>query len=298
MHNRSVHRAGSTVAWLVVICASVAGTIAYFVSYELFASSEKHGRGLDFVPDMYTSPADKSQQAREVVLGTDGTVIAVPVTFDAVGQIPKDGQIRDVPSLMVSPAGTVSRDFVPYQYEAMDFLGPHGLQNPLAATADVLRTGQKYFNIYCVVCHGNDGNAVNGYVSHKFSGIPSLNGPNLALLTDGDLYHIVTSGRNKMPNYKAQLLPEQRWAVISYLRVLNRSVQALTDAEAILKSCEADVKAKPSDAAAVAAFDAAKAVAANAKHDLELIQRGGGDAFQPAPAPKPEYIKPSWSVEK
>jgi len=298
MHKRSVHRTGSVLAWMVVIMASIAGTIAYFVSYAVFASSEKHSRGLDYLPDMYTSPADKSQAAREVVLGADGKAVAVPVTFAAVGELPKDGQIRNVPSLMAPPAGTVSRDFVPYQYEPMDFLGPHGLQNPLAPTAEVLRTGQKYFTIFCAVCHGNDGNAVHGYVAHKFSGIPSLNGPNLALLTDGDLYHIVTSGRNKMPSYKAQLLPEQRWAVINYLRVLNRSVQALTDAEAILQACEKDLQAKPGDAAASAAVAAAKAVAANAKHDLELIQRGGGEAFQPAPAPTPEYIKPSWSVEK
>ena len=162
----------------------------------------------------------------------------------------------------------------------------------------MLRLGQKHFNIYCVVCHGNDGNAANGYVAHKFTGILNLNGPNLALLSDGDLYHIITSGRNRMPGYSAQLLPEQRWAVVSYLRVLNRAVQALTDADALLASAAKELAAKPDDAAARAAHDAAKAVAAHAKHDLELIQRGGGDEFKPVPPPKPEYIKPSWSAEK
>lgn len=298
MRNPRVHQAGSILAWMVVITATVLGIMAYMVSMSFFGASEKHHRGLDYLPDMYTSPAHKSQEAREVVLGTDGKAVPVPVTFAAVGELPKDGQIRDVPTLMTPPPGTVSRDFVPYQFAATDFIGPHSLANPLAPTADVLRTGQKYFNIYCVVCHGNDGNAVHGYVSHKFAGIPSLNGPNLALLSDGDLYHIVTSGRNKMPDYKAQLLPEQRWAVVNYLRVLNRSVQAMTDAEAALAAAEKDLKANPDDAAARAAHDAATAVMANAKHDLELIQQGGGDEFHPAPAPKPEYIKPSWSAEK
>jgi mono/diheme cytochrome c family protein len=199
---------------------------------------------------------------------------------------------------MTPPAGTVSRDFVPYQFEPTDFTGPHGLENPLAATADALRTGQKYFNIYCVVCHGNDGNAAHGYVAAKFTGIPSLNGPNLALLSDGDIYHIVTSGRNRMPNYRAQLLPEQRWAVIGYLRVLNRATQATTDAAAALAAAEKDLAAKPEDAAAKAAADAARVVAEHAKHDLELIKQGGGDEFVPGPAPKPEFIKPSWSAEK
>jgi len=287
----------SFLAWMVILLAFSAGTLAYFISMALFASSEKHSRGFDFIPDMYVTPALKSQQAREVVLAANGKAVPVPATFTASDEIPEGGQIRDVPTLMTPPAGTVSRDFVPYQFAPLDFIGPHTLQNPLAPTAEVLRMGQKYFGIYCAVCHGNDGNAAHGYVAAKFAGVMSLNGPSLALLTDGDIYHIISSGRNKMPNYRAQLLPEQRWAVINYVRLLNRATQATTDAEAILASSAKDLQTKPADAAAKAAYDQAKAVAEHARGDLELIKRGGGDEFKPAPPAKPEYIKPSWSAD-
>lgn len=298
MHKPRLHQAGTIVPSLIILAGAIVGTIAYFVSYSLFAHSEKHSRGLDYIPDMYVSPAQKSQQAREVVLTADGQAVAVPVTFAAAGEKPAGGVIRHVPTLLTPPAGTVSRDFVPYQFAPTDFVGPHDLRNPLAPTADVLRQGHKYYGIYCAVCHGNDGNAAHGYVAAKFTGVPSLNGPNLALLSDGDIYHIITSGRNRMPNYKAQLLPEQRWAVINYVRVLNRATLVSTDAAAALASAEKDLKANPTDAAAKAAFDAAKIVADQAKRDLELMKQGDGSAFKPAPEPKPEYIKPSWSVEK
>jgi mono/diheme cytochrome c family protein len=295
MSNFRADLTNRVLAWVVVLSALTAGITAYVASFTLFGLSEKHSRGLDYIPDMYVTPALKSQHAREVVLDADGKAVAVPATFSAAGELPKGGQIRDLPTVMRPPTGTVSRDFVPYPYEPSDFIGPHNLQNPLAPTAEALRSGQKYFNIYCVVCHGNDGNGAHGYVAAKFNGgVPSLNGPNLNLLSDGDIYHIVTNGRVRMPDYRAQLLPEQRWAVINYVRLLNRATQAITDADAVLAAAEQELKNKPNDAGARAAYDAAKGVAAHAKHDLELIKRGGGEEFKPAPAAKPEYIAPSW----
>lgn len=269
------------------------GVAAALAAFALGAcgESEKSSRGLDYMPDMYESPAYRSQQAMQVVL-KDGVAQPMPLTSPATSAA---GEVRHVPAMLTPPAGTVPRDFLPYPFAPTDFVGPHDLRNPYAPTPDVLRRGQRYYQIACAVCHGNDGDSNHGYVAKHFSGVPSLNGANLALLTDGDIYHILTVGRNRMPNYRAQLLPENRWAVVAYVRVLNRATLAVTDADAALVAATAELKAKPDDAAAKAAFDAAKAVAANAKADLELIKRGGdGAAFRPAPEAKPEYVTPTW----
>jgi len=253
--------------------------------------SEQSSRGLEYMPDMYESPSYDSQQAMQVVL-KDGVAQPMPVmTPVTLAQ----GQVHHVPVMLTQPVGTVSRDFLPYQFAATDFLGPHDLRNPYAPTPDVLRRGQRYYLISCAPCHGNDGNSDNGYVAKYFSGVLPLNTPNLSLLTDGDMYHLISVGRNRMPNYRAQLLPENRWAVVAYVRVLNRATLAVTDAEGALAAAAAELKAKPDDAAAKAAFDAAKSVAANTKSDLELIKRGGdGAAFRPAPEAVPEYVTPTW----
>ena len=167
----------------------------------------------------------------------------------------------------------------------MKFYGPHACR--FACCAAPL--------ISCAPCHGNDGNTANGYVAKYFSGVLPLNTPNLTLLTDGDMYHLISVGRNRMPNYRAQLLPENRWAVVAYVRVLNRATLALTDADGALATATTEFKAKPDDATAKAAFDAATSVAASAKTDLELIKRGGdGAAFRPAPEAVPEYVTPTW----
>jgi mono/diheme cytochrome c family protein len=257
-------------------------------------TSEKDHRGIDYMPDMYVSPAEKSQYAEAVVLGGEGKNerLDLPVMAEATG-----GEVHHVPVMLTPPLGTMPRDFVPYPLEANDFAGAKKRANPYLPTADVLKRGQKYYNISCAPCHGNDGNAANGYVAKQFSGILSLNGPSLNLLSDGEIYHIVTNGRGRMPNYRAQLLPENRWAVVHYVRALNRATLALTNADKDLAAAEAALKKAPQDAAAQIGVTAAKAVAKNAKNDLSLIQAGeraGADAFRPEPEAVPESVKPTW----
>jgi len=255
--------------------------------------SEKSSRGLEYMPDMYESPAYKSQQAMQVVL-KDGVAQPMLVMSPATSAM---GEVHHVPAMLTPPDGTVPRDFLPYPFttSGADGLAARELRNPYAPTPEVLRRGQRYYLISCAPCHGNDGNAANGYVAKYFSGVLSVNTPALNLLTDGDIYHLISVGRNRMPNYRAQLLPENRWAVVSYVRVLNRATLAVSDAAGALIAATTELNAKPDDPTAKAAFDAATAVAASAKGDLELIKRGGdGAAFRPAPDAVPEYVKPTW----
>ena len=255
---------------------------------------EKDSRGIDYMPDMYVSPAQKSQYAEEIVLGGErrDERVDLAVMAPATG-----GEIHHIPVMLTPPPGTVPRDFVPYPLEPTDFAGAKKRTSPYLPTADVLKRGQHYYNIACAVCHGNDGNAANGYVAKQFTGITSLHGPSLNLLSDGEIYHIITHGRGRMPSYRAQLLPENRWAVVHFVRALNRATLALTDAGKELAAAEAALKKAPDDAAAQLAVAAAKLVAANAKRDLELIQQGrraGADAFRPEPAAQPESVTPTW----
>lgn len=259
-------------------------------------SDEKSHRGLEYMPDMYESPAYKSQQVMEIVINGEGQPVVLPVMTDPASVKPETGTIHYVPAMMPPPAGTVSRHFVAYPYGVLDTASANKLANPLLPTADVLREGQKRFHISCAPCHGNDGDTLNGYVAHKFTGIPSLNSPTIPFMTDGDIYHIITMGRNRMPNYRAQLLPEQRWSVVHYVRLLNRSWKANGDAEVAFKAA-ADAYAKdPTNDDLKRDFTNAQVAFETAKKDLETIQTGEADwkSFVPKPEPKPEYVKPAW----
>ncbi len=240
---------------------------------------EKSHRGIDYMPDMYESPAYRSYQAQVVeVREGDKTVV------------------HHVPAMLMPPEGTVARGVQVYALDPLDWAGARQMTNPLVPTAKVLRDGQANFNVFCAVCHGNDGNAVNGYVAKHFKDVMSINTVNVASMADGEVFHIVSHGRGRMPNYRAQLMPETRWVVVHYVKTLARASVLAGEAEAALTAAKIALAAKPDD-------DLAKQGVANAQRaidaaviDRELILRGEAraDEFTPSPAPVPEYVKPQW----
>jgi mono/diheme cytochrome c family protein len=46
------------------------------------------------------------------------------------------------------------------------------------------------------------------------------------------IYHIITNGQNVMPSYASQVTREERWAIVNYIRVLQRAKNA-SDADLI-----------------------------------------------------------------
>jgi mono/diheme cytochrome c family protein len=43
---------------------------------------------------------------------------------------------------------------------------------------------------------------------------------------DGRFYHVITNGKNIMPSYAAQISREERWAIVNYIRVLQKAKNA------------------------------------------------------------------------
>lgn len=241
---------------------------------------EKSKRGIKLMPDMMDTPAYRRQ-------------VAMVVPAD----ISDDGKVQDWPSLLPPVAGTVSRAGPTYPYAASDLKHPVGLMNPLSPTAEVLAEGQYRFLTYCAVCHGRDGDASNGYVAKYFTGIPSLNAAHLTQLTDGQIYHIITVGQGRMPSYAAQVLPTSRWALVSFLRVLNRVSLARQDIEAQILADRKQCDAHPEDGNLKAQLERDEHIAQQRARDLAAITAVGPDAgrsFVPLPDPRPEYEPAQW----
>jgi mono/diheme cytochrome c family protein len=74
----------------------------------------------------------------------------------------------------------------------------------------------------CVVCHGPEGDG-QGYIVPIYPMPPSLHSLKVRNWPDGRIFHVITRGQNLMPSYATQILPEDRWAVIHYVRALERS---------------------------------------------------------------------------
>jgi mono/diheme cytochrome c family protein len=124
--------------------------------------------------------------------------------------------------------GTVARGFIPYPF--MGETNPKEvLSNPYFPTKANLELGQRKFLTYCSPCHGNYAEG-NSRLAGQFPNPPTLHSDRARNFEDGMIYHIITNGQNAMPSYASQVTREERWAIVNYIRVLQRAKNA-TDSD-------------------------------------------------------------------
>lgn len=135
------------------------------------------------------------------------------------------------PSVRPPVPGTIPRGFTPYKWAA-GFAGAEqaakALHNPLPRSVAVLAKGQVKYNTYCAPCHGATGQGDGGVVP-KFPRPPSLTSDKVVEWTDGHVFHVITRGQNIMPGYASQVAPEERWAIVHYMRALQRAAHPTAD---------------------------------------------------------------------
>lgn len=90
-----------------------------------------------------------------------------------------------------------------------------------------LQRGQERYDIYCAVCHDRTG-AGNGLVVQRGFSRPINLADRLADLTDGEVFHVISEGVRNMPSYAHQVPVEDRWKIVAWMRVLQRSQRATT----------------------------------------------------------------------
>ncbi len=150
--------------------------------------------GSEYMPDMARSPA-----------------------FDAFAPNPAT---RNGITLQHPVAGTIARGQRPLHYgtgEAEAVRAGRELRNPLPASAENLARGKALYRIYCQVCHGEQGSG-DGPIAGKIPPPPSYRAARLLAYPPGRIFHVISRGASKMPSYAAQLAPDERWLVVTYVR--------------------------------------------------------------------------------
>jgi mono/diheme cytochrome c family protein len=97
---------------------------------------------------------------------------------------------------------------------------------PPPATEALLERGREQFNVYCSPCHGLAGDGDGVIVAHGFPQPPSYHIDRLLAATPQHLYDVVSNGYGVMFSYSARLEPQDRWAVVAYIRALQLSRRA------------------------------------------------------------------------
>ncbi len=93
--------------------------------------------------------------------------------------------------------------------------------NPLPITAALLKRGQQRFTINCSPCHGQlgDGNGITKKIG-AMAIVANLHDKRIVEMGDGELFYVITNGRNNMGAYGPNVTVGDRWAIVAYLRAL------------------------------------------------------------------------------
>ena len=97
---------------------------------------------------------------------------------------------------------------------------------PLPVNGDLMERGKQRFNINCAICHGPTA-AGNGMTKqYGLATVVSLQDQRIRDMADGEIFDTITHGKNTMLAYGPNVSVTDRWAIIAYLRALQRSQNA------------------------------------------------------------------------
>jgi mono/diheme cytochrome c family protein len=163
--------------------------------------------------NMYDQPRYKPM--RESALFPDGTSARSPVP----GTLPASAG-----ELAATTSGRLGADLV-----ATRARDEAAKENPYPITMALLRHGQERFDIYCAPCHSPLGDGDGMVARRGFPHPPSYHSDRLRKAPDRHFYDVMTHGYGIMRPYADRVPPEDRWAIVAYIRALQLSQYARTE---------------------------------------------------------------------
>ncbi|MEZ6005198.1 MAG: quinol:electron acceptor oxidoreductase subunit ActD [Planctomycetota bacterium] len=183
-----------------------------------FVTSEKPQ--IHVVPDMDFQWKNKAQTSSSVF--ADQRTMRLPVEGTISVDQPVDANLLDfrngASTVQVEGVGTFRNDL------------------PMEVTEELLAMGEERYAIYCAPCHGRGGYG-DGPIHQRANGLSkdtnwvqprNLQSEVGLALSTGQIYDAITNGKGTMQPYASQLSVEERWAVVAYIRALQRSQNATT----------------------------------------------------------------------
>jgi mono/diheme cytochrome c family protein len=160
------------------------------------------------IPDMEVQKKFKAQGATP--LFADGRMMRVP-PYGSVAQ----GTLREDPRYYLGMIDPEDSTFV--------------TRAPVAVTEELLARGRDRFNIYCAPCHDRTGEGRGLVAARGLVPPPAFWDPRVMAYKDGEIFNLISAGVRTMPGYAAQIPVADRWAIVTYVRALQRAHTATLD---------------------------------------------------------------------
>lgn len=142
----------------------------------------------------------------------------------------KNSIYSDGRNMRMPPEGTVAQGLLKEDkdyYQGGADTAHYVTANPLKVDAALMARGHERFGIYCTPCHGQTGVGNGMVIQHGFPiPPPNFHDDRIVSMPDGQIFHTITYGVRNMPSYGKQIPEEDRWAIVAYLRALQRSQRA------------------------------------------------------------------------
>ena len=126
------------------------------------------------------------------------------------------------------PAGTVARGNLRSDAHLNFGRGPDGEFAPgfpdgLTIDRQFFDRGRERYEIYCAPCHGKLANGRGIVTQYGWGGPANMHQDLIRDQSNGELFNTITNGKNTMFPLSDKIGAEDRWAVIAYVRALQRS---------------------------------------------------------------------------
>ncbi len=131
---------------------------------------------------------------------------------------------KDGRGMRMPVTGSVARGYLPSATGTQEEAA--SLPNPLPRTPEIFRMGKAAFNDRCTVCHGAVGLGVGSLTAAYGAKPANLQAQQFRDYPDGKIYWAIVNGKNAMPGHAADLDENQRWAIVHYVRALQRAQNA------------------------------------------------------------------------
>ncbi|HTC77647.1 MAG TPA: cytochrome c [Terriglobales bacterium] len=187
----------------------------------------------ELMPDMVRQPKMRAQAPLGFFADSRGPRLPIAATVPMGYEMPKPQQ--NAPP-EISPSGAPPGEELSHEHLGFSLgtdyyntgkMGTNwGTGIPIPVTAELMRRGQQRFNINCSVCHGLTA-AGNGMAKqYGLATVATLQDERIRKMADGEIFNTITNGKNTMMSYGGNVPVADRWAIITYLRALQRSQNA------------------------------------------------------------------------
>ncbi len=186
-----------------------------------FRGQKSTGPPLEVFPDMVRQQKVKAQAPLNFF--ADGRGPRVPVA----GTVPIGYEMPNPKNPSAAGAHQRLAFSVGPDYSNTGKMGDHwGTGIPIPVTPELIERGRQRFNITCVMCHGATASGNGITKQYGLATVVTLQDDRIRNMADGEIFNTITNGKNTMMAYGPNITVTDRWAIICYLRALQRSQMA------------------------------------------------------------------------